>query len=383
MQLRILFVLILHLYVSTISAQGRLTRKDATAYAAKAYLEMKNKERNDAEKEWSNAQIELDSFTMRFKYRIYGNAPADGRSLYISMHGGGGVPAKVNDEQWNNQIGLYKPEEGVYVAPRATTNTWMLWHEANIDDMFDRLILDAVITQGVNPDKVYLLGYSAGGDGAFQLAPRMADRFAAASMMAGHPGDARPYNLRNLPFSMFIGEFDAAYNRNKLVPEYSALLDSIRNTDTAGYIHQLHVYPTGHWMDRKDTIAVPWMAQYKRNPAPDKVYWRQDDRTHNFFYWLEIPAGSAEGGKEAIASIKNNTITLLKNDYDTLYINLNDTLLDLDKKVVVKYQNKVIFNDYVRRDKTLIDQSITNRKDAGYIFAARLCVSGTSVTRWK
>ena len=38
---------------------------------------------------------------------------------------------------------------------------------------------------GVDSDRVYLMGYSAGGDGVYQVAPRMADRFAAAAMMAG------------------------------------------------------------------------------------------------------------------------------------------------------------------------------------------------------
>jgi hypothetical protein len=33
------------------------------------------------------------------------------------MHGGGGAPAEVNDRQWQNQIGLYEPDEGIYVAP--------------------------------------------------------------------------------------------------------------------------------------------------------------------------------------------------------------------------------------------------------------------------
>ena len=36
----------------------------------------------------------------------------------------------------------------------------------------------AVIKENVNPNKVYLLGYSAGGDGVYQLAPRMANRWA-------------------------------------------------------------------------------------------------------------------------------------------------------------------------------------------------------------
>ncbi len=44
------------------------------------------------------------------------------------MHGGGAVPVQVNDQQWLNQIQLYRPEEGIYVAPRAPTNTWNLSH---------------------------------------------------------------------------------------------------------------------------------------------------------------------------------------------------------------------------------------------------------------
>ncbi len=90
------------------------------------------------------------------------HAPSSGAALYISMHGGGGAPPNVNDQQWRNQIQLYQPEEGYYVAPRAPTNTWNLWHEAHIDDLFDRLILAFVVCKHVDPNRVYLMGYSAG-----------------------------------------------------------------------------------------------------------------------------------------------------------------------------------------------------------------------------
>ena len=49
--------------------------------------------------------------------------------MFISMHGGGGAPKQVNDSQWENQKRLYKLEEGVYVVPRAPTDTWNLWHD--------------------------------------------------------------------------------------------------------------------------------------------------------------------------------------------------------------------------------------------------------------
>ncbi|MEC7130147.1 MAG: polyhydroxyalkanoate depolymerase, partial [Planctomycetota bacterium] len=152
--------------------------------------------------------------------RTFGDAPDRGHSLWISMHGGGGAPARVNDGQWNNQIELYQPKEGIYVAPRAPTNTWNLWHEGHIDDLFDRLIENYVIDRGVNPNRVYLMGYSAGGDGVYQLAPRMADRFAAASMMAGHPNGVPMDGVRNLPFMIWMGANDGAYKRNEQAATY-------------------------------------------------------------------------------------------------------------------------------------------------------------------
>ncbi|MEM7298333.1 MAG: hypothetical protein AAF391_08720 [Bacteroidota bacterium] len=53
------------------------------------------------------------------------------------------------------------------------------------------------------------MGYSAGGDGVYQLAPRMADSLAAAAMMAGHPNDASPLGLRNIGFTLHMGGKDA------------------------------------------------------------------------------------------------------------------------------------------------------------------------------
>ena len=365
---------------SLVFAQKGLSAKQAASYATISFQKELDTQRPGAAREWQEKTIKYDSLYMRFEYRIFGQKPTGGRSLYISLHGGGNAPAPVNDQQWENQQGLYKPAEGVYVAPRAPTNTWNLWHESHIDIMIDKLIRDAVINEDVNPDKVYLMGYSAGGDGVFQLAPRLADRLAAAAMMAGHPGDAQIVSLRNLPFTLFVGGQDAAYNRNGLVREWGHMLDSLQKLDTAGYKHDVHIYEEhAHWMFRKDTIALPWMAKYKRNPLPAKIVWKQDDRMHTAFYWLEVPPAGAIKYKEAIATVKNNTISIEKNDNDILIICLNDKLVNLDKKVKVNYLGKQIFNNKVLRSKTIIDESINNRKDAGFIFSAKLVISNGKI----
>ncbi len=233
---------------------------------------------------------------MPFAYKIFGEKPKEGRSLFISMHGGGGAPARVNDQQYENQKRLYSPEEGVYLAPRAPSNTWDLWHQSHIDGFFERLIEDMVVFEGVDRDRVYLMGYSAGGDGVYQVAPRMADRFAAASMMAGHPNESSPLGLRNLPFALHVGANDSAYNRNKVAREYGDKLDELRKADPTGYEHLVEIHPgRAHWMNLEDASAVPWMAKFRRNPVPKKVVWNQDDVTHDQFYWLAVPPWPGQG----------------------------------------------------------------------------------------
>ena len=159
-----------------------------------------------------------------------------------------------------------QPAEGVYVAPRAPTNTWNLWHQDHIDDFFQRLIQNMVLFHQVNPDKVYLMGYSAGGDGVYQLAPRMADFFAAASMMAGHPNETSPLGLRNLPLQSPTWEARMpAYKRNEIAADWEKKLQALRSSDPEGYLHRVRIFPEfGHWMQKKDAEALPWMSQYRR-----------------------------------------------------------------------------------------------------------------------
>ena len=102
---------------------------------------------------------------------------------------------------------------------------------------------------GSNPNRVYFMGYSAGGDGVYQLAPRMADRLAAASMMAGHPNDASPLGLRNIGFAIHVGALDSGYNRNKVAAKWSEQLATLQKRDPEGYLHAVKIHKgLGHWM---------------------------------------------------------------------------------------------------------------------------------------
>jgi conserved domain protein len=331
-------------------ADKKLTEKGAIE-AEQVLLEAWKKEvKKKYHRFWVLKNFSRDGLQMKFDYRVFGELPEDGRSLFISMHGGGNAPEALNTQQWKNQIRLYEPREGVYVAPRAPWDDWNMWFKPGLDEFFDALIQTAVVEMEVNPDKVYLLGYSAGGDGVWRMAPRMADRWAAASMMAGHPGEVSQVNLRNVPFMIWMGENDGAYDRNKLAVEKGRVMDSLQQAEPEGYIHETHIVKgKGHWMDRADTAAIAWMTKYKRNALPKKIVWRQEEVMRPFMYWLGVDLETARPGMAVVAELSGNEIKIEACDYPKLRIYLNDRMVDMDKPVKVTYKGKVLFEKKLAR----------------------------------
>ncbi len=345
-------------------AKGALSKADAKKALDLIWKDHRKRLAKERKTEDEARSIQLGDKKLRYLEKVFGDAPEGGRSLWISMHGGGGAPARVNDGQWKNQIKLYQPKEGIYVAPRAPTDTWNLWHQSHIDGLFDRMIENYVVTRGVNPNRVYLMGYSAGGDGVYQLAPRMADRWAAASMMAGHPNDAKPDNLRNLPFGLFMGGKDSAYNRNKVAEKWKGLLADLRKADPKGYEHMVRIYPEmGHWMKLKDAESLPWMAKFDRNPWPKKIIWRQANGITSRFYWLQIPEKHLAKGQRITAGVDGQSIAIEAENTPRLVVRLSDQLVDLDKPVTISVNGQEKFSGTVKRSAREIIKSLDQRAD--------------------
>ena len=312
---------------------------------------------------------------MPFWYTTYGDAPDGEKSFIISMHGGGGAPAAVNDQQYENQKRLYKPAEGIYLAPRAPTNTWNLWHQGHIDLLFDRLIENMIVFEGVNPDRVYLTGYSAGGDGVWRLAPRMADRWAASAMMAGHPGGVSLENLRNSPFTIHMGGKDSAYNRNGEARKYKQVLAKLHEADPEGYDHWVEIYEDkGHWMDREDAAAIPWMLERTRELRPKKVVWRVDGKAPHRSYWLsqETP----QGGSRVVVELKDQVIHVVEcENTEQLSFRLDDSMIDLDQPVKVMRGDTCFYEGVVPRRRSVLAKTLAERGDPVGMFSAELTVN--------
>ena len=326
----------------------------------------------DAEQQF----ISYGDLKMEFAGEEFGEMPENGYSLYISMHGGGNTAHEVNDQQWKNQISLYTPEEGIYIAPRAPWDDWNMWFKPGMDELLENLIQWMVAEYDVNPNKVYLMGYSAGGDGVWRMAPRMADRWAAASMMAGHPGEAQQVNLMNVPFMIWMGEKDNAYDRNRQAIKKGAVMDSLEAANPLSYIHETHIVPgKGHWMDRADTLAVSWMANFEREPLPAHVVWRQEDVVRPSLYWLEVNPQLAKPGMRVEAVVDGNEVKILHCDYKQLCIRLNDEMLDLNQPVKVTFKGKVLFEGKLKRTLANMAQTLADRGDVHWMFSTYIDIT--------
>lgn len=353
---------------------NELSKAESDLAAELIHDHLSAKLKSEFKEQWENETLVLGDYQLKFKNKKFGEKPAQGWSLYISMHGGGGAPAAVNDQQWENQKRLYEPAEGIYMAPRAPTDSWNLWHQSHIDEFFARFIELADAFEDINTNRVYITGYSAGGDGTYQLAPRMADWFAGAAMMAGHPNDASPLGLRNLPFAVQMGAEDGAYDRNKIAANWGEKLDKLQEQDPQGYEHFVNLYEgMGHWMERKDTAAFNWMGQFNRKSYPEKVVWKQSGVTHNRFYWLAVPEGKAVKGAEVVASFEGQTVKIEEaKDVKELVVRLNDQMMDLNKKVRVEYNENVVYNDIPTRNISTIWKSLNEKNDLEQVFSAEI-----------
>ena len=355
-------------------ATQMLTREQANQAGDLLWTDYVEQIKRDRMQEWDDKVIKMEDLEMKFEFKTFGKPDKNGRRLFISMHGGGGAPARVNEKQWRNQIGLYEPEEGIYLAPRAPTDTWNLWHQSHIDKFFERIIQDAVVFEGVDPNRVYIMGYSAGGDGVYQLAPRMADHLAAAAMMAGHPNDAVPLGLRNIGFTLHMGGEDKAYNRNKVAVEWKTKLAELHRTDPQGYRHEVVIHKgKGHWMDREDAVAVEWMSEFERDPLPKQIVWHVKDGNQKHFYWLGTQ--KPEAGKEFVVSRNGQTISIREDRQSRVVLRFNDQMLNLDEPVIVRLEDGGdVIEQNLKRSIATLNTTLQERGDKNFMFSAEWAI---------
>jgi poly(3-hydroxybutyrate) depolymerase len=324
--------------------------------------------------------LKAGDVSMRYYRAERGQKPATGWHLFISMHGGGDADTATNDSQWENQLALvdgYEPKNALWIAPRAPTDEWNMWFREHLDALFERLIADLIAFEGVDPNHVYLNGYSAGGDGAYQMGPRMADAWAGVGMSAGHPNDASPLSLRNTAFAIHVGGDDSAYDRNLKGAEWGKKLDDLAAADAGGYPHQWQVHAgLPHWMELQDAVSIPFLQGYARDPIPRKVVWRQSSTLRSRFYWLAVSTTDVAAGAELTASYAGQTLKVdAAKGVKRLTLRVTDAMLDQDQPVSVQAASGELYSGTISRTIAVLYATLVERGDPSLMFAGEVSVA--------
>jgi hypothetical protein len=352
------------------------SRDESVRLTSLAWADVVKTRAESSATELSAKRIVIGDKSMKWMEKSFGDAPGHKHSLWITLHGGGQGTEEENDRNWRGYFGRYEfPPGSINVAPRAPANTWDMWHVKWTDGLLQRLIADFVLHRDVDPGQVYLIGYSAGGDGVYQLAPRLADEFAATGMCAGHPNEVTPEGLRNLPFFLYMGGEDSAYHRNTVVREFSAKMDNLQAADPEGYPHRLTVFPgLPHNMQNREAEMIPRMTCLRRAAWPKRVVWKQDDPVvHTRFYWMKRE--TPRSNEIYAAQVEGQTITIERPASGNLTLRLSDNLLDLDQPVRVVAGKKTIFEGKVARSFASVIRSLHEREDPELTGPAELPLS--------
>jgi len=146
----------------------------------------------------------------------------------------------------------------VVVSPQCPAGEW--WQAGPLEVLLD----EAQASLRIDPDRVYLTGLSMGGFGAWELAVKCPDRFAAVAPVCGGGNPYRLSGIAHVPVWAFHGAKDP------LVPliRSEEMVEALRK---CGGDARLTVYPdTGHdsWTETYDNPELyEWFLRHPRRAA--------------------------------------------------------------------------------------------------------------------
>ncbi len=389
-----------------------MNSQEARQRAKELWEEYCGKVREDEarRKEFEERCLVYGDVQMKFGMEVIGEAGPEGYPVYIALHGGGEAPfPDINDHQWWHMGIYYKNsvECGIYINPRGVRDTWDTHANPESYPLYDRLIEDLIVYSNADPNRIYLLGFSAGGDGVYLVGPRMADRFAALHMSAGHPNEGSMVNLYHTPIQLQVGMNDYAYDRNHVTVQYQMYLDSLQGKNPDGYVHNVyvHVDKPHNFRDNSqeyqqvmidncvwlhtglvnrrmvDANAVHFLREFARDPYPTHIIWDLSVRDYSAmrgpesFYWLSVPADVREGIVDVRLEPESNSIIVERDDTGgriTAY--LNDRMLNLDGVVTLVHTDGTKKRGMLERSEEVMCKTLEERGDENYIFTSSLAL---------
>ena len=326
--------------------------------------------------DFDNHRVTYQDYVSPYTIKEVGKRPKNGWPLFIAMHGGGGAPKRVNDSQWEHMQIYYKDQEELegykYLALRAPNDTWNGFYDDYVYPLIENLIRQFIVYGDIDRDKVFIIGYSHGGYGAFAIGPKIPYRFAAIHASAAAPtdGETSAKTLRNTRFTFMVGEKDDAYGRRERCEKFAQQIKQLKADDKDMYPVEFLFKPGFGHGGLPDRDMISEMYDYTRNVVPKHLTWEMTDSVVNKFFWLAVeePAKS----KLIDAQINDNSINVTTENVKEFSIFLDGRLVDPVQPIKLQLNDQPVREFAYKPDLITLCRSIEATGDIDLSFDCRI-----------
>ncbi len=220
------------------------------------------------------------------------------------------------------------------------------WWTPEVAARFDAVFHDVMRRYYVDPDRVYLTGFSNGGTGSLYFATLWPQRFAAVVSLMG-AGQCMEQvkqglpNLENIPLFFVHGEKDPIITPDCSRTTQTALIDLRPPVKP-----ELKILPDrGHdiTLQSDDGLTLAFFKNKVRTPFPREVVASLSDALDARQYWLEIMDGKP--GKSGVeARVKSdNTVEIHSHDVKHIRLHLRPELFPKKGDMRIEWNGKKMF----------------------------------------
>ena len=332
---------------------------------------------NSAREDFFTNQVRFESHLSPYTVKQVGTRPPSGWPLFIAMHGGGGTRKEINDRQWKQMQIYYRehPEVGgyLYLALRAPNDTWNGFYDLYVYPLIGNLVRQFLLFGDVDANKVFIMGYSHGGYGAYAIGPKIPDRFAAvhASAAAATDGETTAKTLRNTIFTAMVGEKDTMYGRYERNLKFRASLETLRGERTDIYPVAVQIIEGNGHTGLPDRDRIVDMYPAIRNPVPPELTWLMTDNVVRDFFWLRCDSPAKE--LEIDATCRDNQLTITTTGGVTnATVFLDERLINFARPVNIEFNGQRLKAKKIQPSLRTLCETLARRGDPELAFTARL-----------
>ncbi|MCK6458418.1 MAG: dienelactone hydrolase family protein [Planctomycetes bacterium] len=316
-----------------------------------------------------------------------------GEGLVVGIHGGG-EGAGSADTGWT-----LKGCMGIY--PQGLLLHGDNWNTVHGEKQILTLIEIAKAQWDIDPDRVYVMGFSMGGTGSWHMAGRFPDLLAGAVpgngvIMASPKSQVATReevvalqhgllpNARNLAVYFFTGTAD----KNCMPGTFLVAWDEIQQLqkdDPGGYGKirfkcyegLAHSFPPG-----EPGNAFKYMSEQRRDSYPEKIRWEyaahphplpnEKDTTTRYqqhcFYWIRVDEPVDRMDIVAVRKGNEFDVQLTGVEPKGCYVMLNPAMIDVKADVVVRVDGKEVYRGRPQPDLVTVVESLDDKLDKTLTF---------------